>query len=139
VFYLNGNKNKIMKKLSIIITFILSLSFNNIDLDYCKSIEEILKNKKVLNFLHLEDINRRTLFVSENKYCNFNKKILINLTIKTLSNQEIKSQKNIILIQNIEVIKKDEFKITIFYPIEGVFFEGHFINSKLFKIVTVEK
>lgn len=128
-----------MKKIFIIISIILAFSFSNDDCEYCKSFEEIVKDKKVLNLLHLEDKNRRTLFVVQNKYCNMNKNILVNLTIKTLSKDEIEKQKNIILIENVEIIKKEEYIITMFYPIEGVYFEAYFKNSKLFKIVTIEK
>lgn len=128
-----------MKKTLIILSFILSFNFSNYNCDYCKSFQEMLENKEILNFLHLEDKNRRILFIPENKYCKLDIELLKNLTIRTLPNKDIESQKNIIFLENVEVINKKEYKITLYYPIEGVYFEGYFKNSKLFKIITIEK
>ncbi len=128
-----------MKKTLIILSFILSFNFSNYNCDYCKSFQEMLENKEILNFLHLEDKNRRILFIPENKYCKLDIELLKNLTIRTLPNKDIESQKNIIFLENVEVINKKEYKITLYCPIEGVYFEGYFKNSKLFKIITIEK
>lgn len=124
-----------MKK--ILISIILSFSFSNCN--YCESLEKILKNKQVLNFLHLEDNKRSILYLEENKYCNLNKDILKNLSVKTLSKEETSNQKNVIFIKNIEITEKENYKIILFYPIEGVYFEAFFKNESLYKIETIER
>ena len=126
-----------MKKL--LLSILLCFSFYNKDCNYCESLEKILKNKIVLNFLHIEENNRNILYLEENKYCSLNKDILKNLSIKTLPKKEVSNKKNVIFIENIEITEKENYKIVLFYPIEGVYFEAFFKNKSLNKIETIEK
>lgn len=128
-----------MKKILLSLSILLCFSFYNKECNYCESLEKVLKNKIVLNFLHIEENNRSILYLEENKYCNLNKDVLKNLSIMTLSKKEVSSQKNVIFIENIEITEKENHKIILFYPIEGVYFEAFFKNKSLYKIETIEK
>lgn len=57
----------------------------------------------------------------------------------TLSKKEISNKKNVIFLENIEITEKENYKIILFYPIEGVYFEAFFKNKSLYKIETIEK
>lgn len=127
-----------MKKI-LLLSILLCFSFYNKDCNYCESLEKVLKNKILLDFLHIEENNRSVLYLEENKYCNLNKDILKNLSIKTLSKKEISNKKNVIFLENIEITEKENYKIILFYPIEGVYFEAFFKNKSLYKIETIEK
>lgn len=127
-----------MKKI-LLLSILLCFSFYNKDCNYCESLEKVLKNKILLDFLHIKENNRSVLYLEENKYCNLNKDILKNLSIKTLSKKEISNKKNVIFLENIEITEKENYKIILFYPIEGVYFEAFFKNKSLYKIETIEK
>lgn len=127
-----------MKKI-LLLSILLCFSFYNQDCSYCESLEKVLKNKILLDFLHIEENNRSVLYLEENKYCNLNKVILKNLSIKTLSKKEVSNKKNVIFLENIEITEKENYKIILFYPIEGVYFEAFFKNNSLYKIETIEK
>lgn len=125
-----------MKKIFIIFVIFLNFSFSNCN--YCESLEEILKHKSVLNFLHLEEKNRNILYLEKNEYCTLNKNIFYNLKIITLEKESLLNQKNLLIIKDIKNIDKNEYKMILYYPIEGVYFEAIFKNSKLFNIETIE-
>jgi hypothetical protein len=127
-----------MKKI-LLLSILLCFSFYNKDCNYCESLEKVLKNKILLDFLHIKENNRSVLYLEENKYCNLNKDILKNFSIKTLSKKEISNKKNVIFLENIEITEKENYKIILFYPIEGVYFEAFFKNKSLYKIETIEK
>ena len=101
-------------------------------------LKTVLLEKSVLNYLHPELLERKTLYLIKNEFCNINEKVG-GIDIKTINEKSAKRIKNYIRISSVKNI--GEFKvITLDYPIEGVVFIVKVDNQdKIFSIDVLEK
>lgn len=102
--------------------------------EYCDEIVEIIKHKKVQDYLHPNLPGRNTLYLLSNKYCRLGTQIG-ELYIKSLSEELLHYYKNYIKI--ISIMEKEQGQeIHLSYPIEGAVFIAQL--DKEGKVVDVE-